>query len=300
MQTFRQLWSESDDMKRSTWLHLRVPFSFFLLPVFLFALVITPGAHPVYTWSMFIILHFFLYPASNGYNSFFDKDQQSIGGLEKPPPVTKELYYISILLDILAIIWGWLIDWKVAVMLFIYGLVSKAYSHPAIRLKKYPILGWLAAGIFQGAFTFMMVYMAVHSLELKDLLKAAAIIPACLSTLLLWGSYPMTQVYQHEEDASRGDMTISRLLGIKGTFIFTALVFLTANVGFIYYFLSYQNQLLALGFQMALLPILLYFIWWMRKVWKDLSKADFHHTMRLNFISGLCLNAFFLTWWVLS
>jgi 1,4-dihydroxy-2-naphthoate octaprenyltransferase len=48
--------------------------------------------------------------------------------------------------------------------------------------------------------------------------------PALLSTCLLLGSYPMTQIYQHEEDARRGDKTFSLLLGIKETFIFTAVI----------------------------------------------------------------------------
>jgi len=94
-----------------------------------------------------------LYPASNGYNSYFDKDEKSIGGLKNPPPVNTSLYYFSILLDIAAIVIAfWKISLLFSIMLLIYGLISKAYSHPSVRLKKYPILGWLTVGIFQGSF----------------------------------------------------------------------------------------------------------------------------------------------------
>ena len=247
---------------------------------------------------MGFILHFLLYPASNGYNSYFDKDQQSIGGLRHPPKVSKELYWISWLLDLIAIVWGAFIHWKVAWMLLVYGLVSKAYSHPAIRLKKYPYLGWLIAGLFQGAFTLLMVVLAVqpeNQLDWQPKIWGAAL----LSTLLLWGSFPMTQVYQHQEDGRRGDVTISRKLGIRGTFLFTAVVFLLANAAYIYFFLTFESLTVAVGFQLAMLPIMGYFLYWLYQVWKDASKADFTHTMRLNFISSLFLNLFFGLWLIL-
>ena len=126
----------------SSWLHLRIPFSYFLLPVFLFSLAVSPNisSGPV-LWT-FIIIHFFLYPASNGFNSYFDKDEKSIGGLKHPPPVNKGLYYLSLLFDAIAIVLGVIIiNIPFAILLFIYGLVSKAYSHPQIRLKKLPITG---------------------------------------------------------------------------------------------------------------------------------------------------------------
>src|SRR5258708_10924052 len=153
----------------STLLHLRIPFSFFLLPVYLFALGISPNFNESrLVWS-FILIHFMLYPASNGYNSYFDKDEKSIGGLKNPPPVNKSLYYISLLLDLAAIIIAyWKIGFLFVLMILIYGLLSKAYSHPSIRLKKYPIIGWLIVGTFQGCFSFFMCYVGINSFEIGN------------------------------------------------------------------------------------------------------------------------------------
>ena len=209
--------------------------------------------------------------------------------------MSRELYWISLLLDLMAIVWGAFIHWKVAWMLLVYGLVSKAYSHPAIRLKKYPYLGWLIAGLFQGAFTLLMVVLAVNPENQWDWhpkIRGAAL----LSTLLLWGSFPMTQVYQHQEDGRRGDVTISRKLGIRGTFLFTMVVFLLANGGFVYFFFTFESHQLVGWFVLAMLPIMGYFLYWMFQVWKDPTKADFNRTMRLNFISSFCLNLFFGLW----
>ena len=52
---------------------------------------------------IFIILHLFLYPASQAYNSYYDNDCQSIGGIEKPPKITREVLLTSYLFDFLAI-----------------------------------------------------------------------------------------------------------------------------------------------------------------------------------------------------
>jgi 1,4-dihydroxy-2-naphthoate octaprenyltransferase len=41
-------------------------------------------------------------------------------------------------------------------------------------------------------------------------------------------------------------------------------------------------------------PVLLYFGYWFLKANKNVDQADFKHTMRLNFISSTCLNAFFI------
>lgn len=282
-------------LTRSSWLHLRIPFSYFLLPVYLFSLAISPNLNESRMLWVFIILHLFLYPASNGYNSYFDKDEKSIGGLKNPPPVNKGLYYLSLLFDAIALILGaWKINLLFAIMLLIYGLISKAYSHPSIRLKKYPVTGWVAAGLFQGFFTFMMCYVGINDFPLSPCLTAPVLIPAILSSIMLWGNYPMTQVYQHDEDSKRGDITMSLKLGVKGTFLFTGIVFAIASAGFIIYFREFFDFKYALHFLVALSPVLLYFSYWFLKVLKDETKASYGYTMLLNLISATCLNAFFI------
>ena len=279
----------------SSWLHLRIPFSYFLLPVFLFSLATSPNvSEDALLWT-FLIVHIFLYPASNGYNSYFDKDEKSIGGLKNPPPVKKGLYYLALLFDAIAIALGlFKISIAFAVMLLIYGLVSKAYSHPGIRLKKYPVTGWLVAGLFQGLFTFVMCYIGINKYSIENIWHASVLIPGALCSLMLWANYPMTQVYQHEEDGKRGDETFSRLLGIRGTFYFVGGVFALVTIGFVLYFNTYFSTRYAMGFLIALFPVLIYFSYWFLKVIRDESKADYTHTMWLNFISSTSLNVYFI------
>ncbi|HZY78840.1 MAG TPA: UbiA family prenyltransferase [Cyclobacteriaceae bacterium] len=282
-------------ISKSTILHLRIPFSFFLMPVFLFALCISPNlVRQNILWS-FLIIHLLLYPASNGYNSYFDKDEKSIGGLKNPPPVKKELYYVSILLDVAAIVLGLiLISKEFAAMLLIYGLISKAYSHPSVRLKKYAFLGWITVVLFQGLFTFAMCYAGINQFGFENLLQWKVVFPGLLTSLMFFATYPMTQVYQHDEDRKRGDITMSIRLGIRGTFTFAMCFFAIASAGFIYYFVTTFSAFYAVVFIVTQSPVVIFFLFWFASVVRDPSNADHTSTMRLNFISSLCLNAFFV------
>jgi 1,4-dihydroxy-2-naphthoate octaprenyltransferase len=288
-------------LDKSVLLHLRIPFSFFLMPIFCFSLSQSPQPDLLTTIFVFLIIHLLLYPASNAYNSYYDKDEGSIGGLEHPPPVSKKLLYAAWAFDVAAVLLGLLIGWELALALLVYGLVSKAYSYDRIRLKKYPIISWLVIGVFQGAFTYLMVFQAINHVPIAELFKPEVWVPALLSTVWLMAAYPMTQIYQHEEDARRGDLTLSRMLGVRGTFLFTAAAFVLVNVGFYLYF-SYWTEagILYFGlFQVLMLPVLVYFFIWFRRASRDLRQVNFRSTMRLNLISSVCMNAFFLLVFIL-
>ena len=283
-------------LKKSTWLHLRIPFSFYLLPVYLFALGVAEEVHIIPALGVFVALHLLLYPASNGYNSYFDRDEESIGGLEKPPPVSRQLLLTANVLDLLALFIGWWLAGPLfAFMAALYSLVSRAYSHPAVRLKKYPFISWWVAGFFQGFFTFSMAYIGMTGSSLNQFWKTETVLAACLTTLLLWGSYPMTQIYQHQEDAKRGDHTLSLLLGVRGTFFFTTAAFSIANVAFWIFFMEFYSLRTGLAFQLFLLPVLTYFLAWLRLVLKNEAAVSFKRAMRLNTLSALSLNLFFIS-----
>lgn len=279
---------------RSSWLHLRIHFSYYLLPVFLFSLTVSPNFTQRNLLWTFLIVHLFLYPASNGYNSFFDKDKQSIGGLKNPPQVRPGLYWLALVFDAIAIIWAYQISFEFAFMVFIYGLVSKAYSHPWIRLKKYPYTSWIIAGTFQGAFSFIMCYMGINGYSIANVLQPKVLTPALLTTLMLLANYPLTQIYQHQEDSARGDRTLSLTLGVKKTFIFVMLIFLISISGFVYYLLNFYNAYYLQVFLYSLVPVLIYFLFWMWRSFKDESKANYNSAMWMNFISATCMNFFFI------
>ena len=277
-------------MNKSTLQLLRIPFSFFLMPVYWFALsqVVEKDWHRALL--IFFILHVLVYPASNGYNSYMDRDTSPIGGLEHPPAPTRQLFRITVAMDLLALLLGILISPAFITGLAIYILASRAYSYRGIRLKRLPIIGYLTVIICQGALVFFLVYHGSHAQRTLEVPLEAMVI----SSLLIGGFYPLTQIYQHEADRKDGVRTISMLLGLRGSFIFTASIYTLAMLLMAYYFFLTLQIREFYVLATCMLPILVYFFMWAGKVWKDPGQADFTNTMRMNLLASLCTNAGFI------
>ncbi len=124
------------------------------MPVYWFALSQVININWYNAILVFVILHLLVYPASNGYNSYMDRDTSPIGGLENPMQPTKQLFYVTVIMDAVAIALSFLITWVFALGIIFYILASRAYSYRKIRLKKFPVIGYLTVVIFQGAVTF--------------------------------------------------------------------------------------------------------------------------------------------------
>jgi 1,4-dihydroxy-2-naphthoate octaprenyltransferase len=274
---------------------LRIPFSIFLSPLYFFALSQVPQINWWKAALIFVILHFLIYPASNGYNSYMDRDTESIGGIEKPPPPSRQLYLLSIVMDTAAILLSVLIHPLFPVFLVLYIGASKAYSYRGIRLKKYPVIGYLTVIIFQGALTFGLVYYGSN----MDTRFYAPWQGMVVCALLIGGFYPLTQIYQHKQDLDDGVETISYKLGYTGTFVFCAMVYALAWVFMAQFFIhtGQRNKLLVVS--IFFVPIIVYFIQWFLKVKKDVAAANFKNTMRMNWLAASCTNIAFiilLTW----
>ncbi|HEY4155336.1 MAG TPA: UbiA family prenyltransferase [Puia sp.] len=275
---------------RSTIQLLRFHFSFFLMPVYWFALSQLPDPDPGAAMLIFFILHGLLYPSSNGYNSYMDRDEGSIGGLQSPPAPTRQLYRVTLLMDLLALALSLCISGWFMLGSFLYILASRAYSARQIRLKRYPVTGYLTVIIFQGALVFFMVsHGADPALPLR--IPVAGMVAAAL---LVGGAYPLTQIYQHEADARDGVRTLSALLGYRGTFIFSALLYGLALGTLAILFLLGLELKEFMVFATLMVPVIVYFTVWAVQVWRDPAKADFHHSMRMNGIASICTNLGFI------
>jgi len=278
---------------RSAIAHLRFVFSLFLFPVFLFALSQTRVVHIGQAVLIFFIWHFLAFPASNGYNSYFDRDEQSIALLKKPPEVDISLYYFSLLLEAFAFLLGLLINWYFAAAVLVYGIMSKLYSHPSTRLKKYPLVSFLVVFFFQGAFIYWSTFFAFADSSPFTAWSSHLFIAGAICSCLIGASYPLTQVYQHEEDSRRGDRTLSLLLGHKGSFIFSGALF---AIGLALMYLYWQPTGSLYNFYLFLIctaPIFINFNLWFYKVGQNTINANFKNAMRMNFLSAFCMIIYF-------
>jgi 1,4-dihydroxy-2-naphthoate polyprenyltransferase len=267
---------------RSTIQLLRFHFSLFLMPVYWFALsqVVRPDTGRAVI--IFIILHVLIYPSSNGFNSYMDRDEGSIGGLKSPLKPTLQLLYVSFAMDLLALLLGFLVGYYFVIAAAVYILASRAYSARSIRLKKFPVLGYLTVVVCQGALVFYMVYQGAYPIWISR----APTLGMISASLLIGGFYPLTQIYQHEADAKDGVRTISALLGVRGTFIFCGIVYGIAFSTLAYFLLSSLEIKEFFVFSTCQLPILVYFIIWAARVWKNPGLADFRHTMKMNILAS--------------
>lgn len=225
-----------------------------------------------------------------------DRDTSPIGGLKNPMEPTKELFTVTIILDIAAVGLSLFISLVFAAGIFFYILTSRAYSYRKIRLKKYPFIGYMTVIIFQGAVTFFLVY---HGSNQNQTIHVP-ILAMIAASLLIGGFYPLTQIYQHKADYEDGVVTISYMLGYKGTFIFTGIVYALAFIALGGYFILHSQLMNFIILQIFMLPVIVNFFSWFSKVTKDNNNANFRNTMRMNILASACANAGFITLLILK
>ncbi|TAH14524.1 MAG: prenyltransferase [Sphingobacteriia bacterium] len=265
------------------------------MPVFWFAISMQTDIDWYKAIWIFIILHIIVYPSSNGYNSYMDRDKGSIGGIENPPEPLKELFYVSVVMDLIAILAALYVSTLTACLLSIYIVFSRLYSYRGIRLKQYPVIGYLTVVLNQGTLVFALVFMGVGNTAVLP-----PILPLLASAFLIGGFYPITQIYQHSADKADGVNTISLMLGKRGTFVFCGLIYSIAFALLFLYFTSINQLGLFFTLQLFFIPVIIYFLIWAIDVWKNERKADFLRTMRMNWIASIASNLGFITLLILK
>jgi 1,4-dihydroxy-2-naphthoate polyprenyltransferase len=270
--------SYSSLLSRDNLSHLRLHFSFFLLPIFLFSISQSITIEIIKTSILFIVLHFIVYPASHAFNSYYDNDNGSIGGLEKPPPKNKSLLSLANVLDGLGIALCFFINFETLALVLLYVLASRAYSYRPIRLKQYPFVSFVVVSLFQGACVYWMVICCNTPLEKIEWSKHST--ASIISTLLIASSYPISQIYQHVQDKEDGVTTMSMKLGIQGTMLFSFIVQLFILLTFsVYCYFTNQTYIVIL-FSIIMAPNAYLFAIWKKNVNADISEANYKNTMR--------------------
>jgi 4-hydroxybenzoate polyprenyltransferase len=200
--------------------HLRLHYQLlFLSPLFVWGFMLGGGGLSTRAGIGFISFHVFLYGGITAYNSYYDRDEGPVGGLRSPPPVIELLLPFSLLVQVvggaLAVVVGfWFASLYATVM-----VLSVAYSHPRFRWKAKPLGSLLVVALGQGAVGYAGGWLCgaepPHSLLAVDPLLGLAV-----ATLSAVGLYPLTQIYQIDEDRARGDRTFAVVYGADASFEF--------------------------------------------------------------------------------
>jgi 4-hydroxybenzoate polyprenyltransferase len=194
------------------WKHLRVPFQLSLAPLFLWGYFLASLILTSDFLLGFLAFHFFLYTGITAYNSAFDRDEGPVGGMLKPPPVPPGLLPFSLVVQVVgAVLAAYVSPLFLTLYLIIAGM-GVAYSHPRIRWKAHPVASALTVFVGQGALGFLAGWVTARG-EMASVWSERGIWGMLAAAFTTLGLYPLTQVYQIEEDARRGDRTLAVVLG---------------------------------------------------------------------------------------
>lgn len=238
---------------RNFLIHLRLKFSLFFAPIYLYGIVITNG--DAFTWRVLfeiIILHIFLCGGVHALNDYYDRDEGGpIGGLENPPVINGDsLFYFA---------WFWkFIGFYLSIqysssITFICSyifcvLMSVAYSHPDVRLKAHPFRSLSIAVILYG---FLIYYLGTNATNYSQISPIKFWMGAFVIIFLGLGTYPLTQVYQIEQDKRQGDRTFAVVFGVEKTFRFASIcLFISGNLNALligYYYHWWEGILILIG-----------------------------------------------------
>jgi len=244
----------------------------------------------LFTWRSLLIYvsnHLFLFPASTAYNGYYDNDRKSISGYKKPEPVTRELLWVSILLEFIALLLATFVNFWFFLYVLIFALSSKLYSHPSIKLKGLPIFSWFMNTFYYGYFTCMGVLVGLTGPSAFFSLRFHFI--SVLMFLAVCAGVPLNQVFQYKQDKKEGLTTICHLVGIKGTFYMTIPIFILTGFGIMLFFHQYYPvdvfHTILMVHTVCLLPTVYYLAHWYRRVCKNNEEADLNSAMKVFLIT---------------
>lgn len=167
-------------------------------------------------WEVYIFqffnIHVLLFGGATAYNSYWDKDEGPIGGLKAPPKMTKWMWFVSLAIQFIGL--GLAIPLGgIYIGLYILSLVLFwLYSTPLARWKGHPIKSMIAIGLSTGTNSFLLGYIAAGG----DILNMGPILASVGVAFVLLSLYPVSQIFQIEEDSNRGDHTFATEYGLKG------------------------------------------------------------------------------------
>jgi 4-hydroxybenzoate polyprenyltransferase len=143
-------------------------------------------------------------------NSAFDRDEGDIAYLRRPPPPPPRLAGFSIALMAAGQILAFRLPAPYPMAYAVCFVLSLAYSVPPLRLKAVPGADWI---INMWGFGTLTPYAGWSATGVPiDAARGLVLLAFCP---LFAALYPLTQLYQIEEDTRRGDRTLACVLGVR-------------------------------------------------------------------------------------
>lgn len=241
-------------------IHLRLHYQFFILSGgYLLTALFAGDVNWSQFWLQFLNVHILLFGGATAYNSWWDKDEGPIGGLKSPPKMNIWMWPASMGMQYLGLAWAVTIGWNYVIIYAVSMVFFWLYSTPLARWKGKPILSLVAIGVSTGTNSFLLGFLAAGGFPITFFEDAIALGVA----LILLSLYPVSQVFQTDEDADRGDNTFAVKFGLKGVKRLFAVLF-PLGVGILSWGLWNESESLAtlfIGVNIFVYAGLARFIW---------------------------------------
>jgi 1,4-dihydroxy-2-naphthoate octaprenyltransferase len=192
---------------------------------------------------------------------------------------------------------GWLLALLVNPLVFwMYGGfvgLSVAYSHPSVRWKARPIASLLVIAFGQGVLAFLGAWAANRG-ELASAMSWVGLLGAAAASLVVLGLYPLTQLFQVEEDRSRGDHTLAVAWGPAASFRVSLSSLVLGGTLLVLALLLRFGPLDAVLVGLGMCAELLAVLAWARQFDARLVMPNYRRVMRLNIASASALSLYLL------
>jgi 4-hydroxybenzoate polyprenyltransferase len=187
-------------------------------------------------------------------NSVYDRDPGDIGYLDNPPPIPRFLLAVSLASLFAGSLVASVLGGQFLAAYSVCLVMSILYSVPPIRVKARAGLDVLINAAGFGGLTVFAGWAAL------DRPLTSPIVPVALGFFFLFVAfYPLTQIYQMDEDRERGDHTLALALGKRNALLLSLVAVVLAFVCFLgevgAHYLTWRSigLVIALGLWLALL-----------------------------------------------
>lgn len=270
-------------------IHLRPHYQLFILSGgYLAGVLLQPEPDFGRAIAHFFSVHLLLFGGATAYNSFHDKDEGPIGGLANPPKMAAWMHPASLIVQIPGLALGvWQLGLPFAIVYLSSMLFFWLYSTPHARWKGHPWLSCVAIAISTGTNSVLLGHLAAGG----DWTDPRALVGALGVASVLLSMYPVSQLFQIEDDAKRGDRSFASVYGLRGVRRFFAACY-SAGVAVLTVAFWLRDPRLAVVFLVVSVIAFL-------RVRAELSKIhgqreEYGRVMRLKYVTSGLFNAFLI------
>lgn len=164
-------------------------------------------------WLQFLNVTILLLGSATVYNSWQDRDEGPVGGLQNPPKMEPWMRRVALWIQFGGLL---LAHWAGIEFTYIYlgsMILLWMYSTRRIRWKALPLRSLLVVGLGAGAASFWMGYYAAGGDKFNIVILTAGLGVACIYISM----YTISQLGRIRMNAARGDRTFAIEMGVKDT-----------------------------------------------------------------------------------